>query len=109
MLFLALILISSCASTSETYAPDGSKAHAINCSGTARNWGMCYETAGNICGAKGYEVLSKSENPDSAIIVGRGGVYEAFASSKFQRSMVITCGEVPQHGGIPAVQKSDVE
>lgn len=105
-----LILLTSCASTSETYSSDGSKAHTINCSGTARNWGMCYETAGNICGANGYEVLSKDENPSSAINVSDGSLAAAFMSSKYQRVLTITCREVhPAKTATPSVAITDAE
>src|SRR6266436_3273938 len=49
-----------CASSSKTFDADGKEAHVLNCSGTARNWGMCLEKAGEICGTKGYEIVQKS-------------------------------------------------
>lgn len=37
--------------------PDGSMGHHVTCGGTLFSMGDCIERAGNICGAKGYEVL----------------------------------------------------
>ena len=56
----AAVLAGGCASAHQTYTSDGKVGHSLNCSGTARNWGMCYEKAGELCGAKGYDVLQKS-------------------------------------------------
>jgi hypothetical protein len=40
------LLLAGCASSRETYLADGTKGFSLDCSGTARNWGMCYEKAG---------------------------------------------------------------
>lgn len=53
-------LLLGCASASKTYGPDGREVHSINCSGLARTWGMCLEKAGEICGAKGYDVMTST-------------------------------------------------
>mgnify|MGYP001770497693 CR=1 FL=1 len=57
---LIIVLISGCATATKTFTSDGKQGYSINCSGTALNWGMCYEKAGQLCGTKGYEVLEKS-------------------------------------------------
>ena len=54
------LLIVGCATSSKTLDTEGKEAQVLNCSGMARNWGMCYEKAGELCGAKGYEVIDKS-------------------------------------------------
>ena len=84
----ALTILAGCASTSETYTADGRQGHSINCSGTARNWGMCLEKAGEICGQRGYVVLDKSG--DQGFVAG-GSQTGAFASSTFARTMLIQC------------------
>lgn len=57
---LLLLLMTGCATSREIYTSQGQLGHSINCSGSALNWGMCYEKAGKLCGEKGYEVLEKS-------------------------------------------------
>jgi len=54
---ISIIILSACASSSSTYAPDGREAFSLNCSGTMRDWGMCHEKAGELCGTKGYDIL----------------------------------------------------
>ena len=48
-----MLFIFSCANVSKAYVPDGGEAYSLNCSGTARNWGMCYEKAEEICKERG--------------------------------------------------------
>jgi predicted alpha/beta hydrolase len=59
-LLLLAVCLTGCATASKTFTADGKEGYNINCSGSALNWGMCYEKAGELCGAKGYEVLEKS-------------------------------------------------
>ena len=97
-LILAITALTACANSSQTYTADGKVGHSINCSGTVRNWGMCYEKAGEICGAKGYEVLEKNgEKGITASGSGSGvaGTYnESFQmNSTHSRILIITCKE----------------
>jgi hypothetical protein len=77
-------LLAGCASSSTTYAPDGGVAHSISCSGLARSWGACYEKAGDLCGAAGYDVM----NPDTDQNLLFNG---SFGGSKQSRSLLIAC------------------
>lgn len=82
------VLAGGCASGSQTYGPDGKQAFAINCSGMARNWGMCYEKAGELCGTRGYEVINQSGDQGAgASITPSGG----FGGSVISRSLLIKC------------------
>lgn len=61
LLIMALVSITSlqgCATASQTYLPDGRMGFNLNCSGSMLNWGVCQEKAGEICGARGYDVIS---------------------------------------------------
>lgn len=87
-LLLGFIFLSGCASSSKTFAPDGSEAHSLNCSGTARNWGMCYEKAGNICKDKGYDILAGGSDQDATLVANNGSV---FAGTKHNRNLLIKC------------------
>lgn len=61
LLALAVPLFATgCASSSKTYGPNGEVAYSLNCSGTVRSWGMCLEKAGDLCGTRGYNVVSSS-------------------------------------------------
>lgn len=57
---LVLIMaISACAMVSETYMPDGSKGYSISCDGAAVGINVCFEKAGNLCGAVGYDIITR--------------------------------------------------
>lgn len=88
-LFIATIL-SGCATASKTYTADGKEGYNITCSGSALNWGMCYEKAGQLCGTKGYEVLEKSGDQGALL---SGNQYGLYAGSVINRSMIIKCKE----------------
>ena len=55
----ASILITSCAIANKTYLPDGTLGHSISCDGSAVGMNVCFEKAGEICGAKGYKLLNR--------------------------------------------------
>jgi hypothetical protein len=83
-----VILLSGCASASRTYGPDGKEAFVINCSGLARNWGMCYEKAGNLCTTKGYEVIGRGGDSGAVASVNPSG---GFAGSVISRTLLVKC------------------
>jgi hypothetical protein len=89
---VVLILVGACATTHESYAPDGRKAYALNCSGKARGWDKCFAAAGNICGAKGYDVLDRNSEDSSGGAVGGGnGTFGGGWGKTNERSMLIAC------------------
>jgi hypothetical protein len=87
-LFALCAIVAGCATSRETFLPDGEKGHSINCSGTALNWGMCYEKAGDICGSRGYTVIAGGS--DQGVVVA-GNQYGLYGGSVMNRSMLIKC------------------
>lgn len=87
---LCLMALAGCANSSKTYGPDGKAAYSLNCSGSARSWGHCEEKAGKICGAKGYNIMSRSTD-QNAMAGGSGGSWYGQAGNS--RSMLIQCKE----------------
>lgn len=89
-----------CVSSQETFTPAGQKGHVINCTpgwtggivGAVANaqtsWGQCYQRAGEICGARGYNILQQVGEGQAYAQVGQGG---GFASTTNNRMMVIEC------------------
>jgi hypothetical protein len=71
----ATLFLVGCVSSQETFTADGSKGHVISCTPTwtgglvgavansATSWGTCFQRAGDICGARGYTVLVRSDEP----------------------------------------------
>lgn len=90
ILLLIATILGGCATASKTYTADGKEGYNITCSGSALNWGMCYEKAGNLCGSKGYEVLEKSGDQGALL---SGNQYGLYAGSVINRSMIIKCKE----------------
>lgn len=84
------VIVAGCATSRETFLPDGGKGHSINCSGTALNWGMCYEKAGDICGAKGYVVIAGGSDQGAVVA---GNQYGLYGGSVMNRSMLVKCKE----------------
>ncbi|OQY00498.1 MAG: hypothetical protein B6I26_07980 [Desulfobacteraceae bacterium 4572_130] len=82
------IFLGGCAIAKKTYTSNGKEGYSINCSGSALNWGMCYEKAGKICGSAGYEVLQKSSDQGNIIAGNQFGIY---GGSLINRSMIIKC------------------
>lgn len=81
-----MVFLGGCATASKTYTSDGKEGYSINCSGSALNWGMCYEKAGELCGTKGYEVLEKSGDTGAMVTAGQHGF---LGGSVINRSMII--------------------
>lgn len=89
-LSLMAVALNGCASVRKTYTSTGKEGYSINCSGTASTWGNCYERAGDICGAKGYEVLEKiGEN----LATSSGNLLEQHSGTDINRNMIIKCKE----------------
>jgi len=92
---LAAIILAGCVSSQETFTADGSKGHVIACPSTAglvgamTNWGTCYQRAGELCGARGYSVLSRSDEPGFAAGWDRQG---GGMGTTANRMMIVRCG-----------------
>ena len=72
-----VFLCASCVSSSKTFLPDGSEGYVVTCSGSMLSWGDCEAKAGSLCGAGGYEIVSKNANQQNV--------------SSSERSMMIAC------------------
>ncbi|HVE06756.1 MAG TPA: hypothetical protein VNE00_05835 [Paraburkholderia sp.] len=87
----AVAALAGCSSTTTmTYLPNGDTGFAINCSGSdaSSNWGKCYEQAGQVCGAYGYDVISKDVDNGATSGGSIGGILGANVKN---RSMVVRC------------------
>lgn len=88
VVFMVFALVSGCATAKKTYVADGREGYSINCSGSALNWGMCAEKAGQICGAAGYDVLEKVGDQGTFVSANQNSLY---GGSIMNRSMLIAC------------------
>lgn len=85
-----VLLLSGCATSTKTYAPDGREAYAIECSGMALSWASCQAKAGDLCGSKGYDLISAGGDKGAMASADANTGY-AFAGSSISRSMYIAC------------------
>ena len=83
--------MTACSATSkEIYAADGRKGHIVTCSGAgvvgaiSTSWGQCYEKAGQICGARGFDIKERTGEMSQHVVSGDG--YTAHS-----RMMIIQC------------------
>jgi hypothetical protein len=85
---LGFIFLAGCTTAKVTRGPDGREAHSINCSGTANSWNACYEKAGELCGARGYDVVDKTGDTGSTFNAGAGW---ATGTSFATRTLLVSC------------------
>lgn len=84
--------LSGCASASKTYGPDGKEAYSLNCSGAARSWGMCLEKAGDLCGTRGYSIVSAVGDVGNLTVASATTQNANLVSgSVMSRSMIVSC------------------
>jgi len=87
-LLLIAVALGGCASARKIHILDGSEGYSINCSGGDSTWGNCYEKAGDVCGARGYNILEKiSEQSTSS----SGNIIEQHGGTATNRNMIIKC------------------
>lgn len=57
---LCVVLLGGCTSYKQTHLDSGEVGYSIKCDSLgSRSWTGCYLKAGEICGDRGYEVVSK--------------------------------------------------
>jgi len=97
----AAISLAGCSNSKQIYTADGQQGHVVTCTpawtggiigqvaSASTSWGQCYEKAGELCGAAGYDIVQQ---------VGEGGVYgqvggqnSGFVSSTNNRTMIVKC------------------
>lgn len=78
------VVLAGCATAKETYTPDGRQGYSIQCSGLVLSWANCYEKAGAICVARGYDIISRSDE--------RGAIATTtYAGTTVTRTMLVAC------------------
>ncbi len=88
LILFIITLLFACTIASRTYVPSGEEGYSITCSGSLQTWGNCFEKAGELCGSKGYEVITKSD--EQGAVIG-GSKSSFFGGTTFHRSMIIKC------------------
>lgn len=86
---LLAFALAGCAIAKETYLPDGTKGHSISCDGSAVGINVCFEKAGDLCGSRGYDLLSRE---GQIIPMGVGGSSVSGNAAGFQGQSFVSYG-----------------
>lgn len=87
---LVTVLIGACATSDDTYMADGRLGHVIDCTGNRKGWEACVSKAGDICGNRGYDVISKNGETTSQAVAGlQAGMDDGARSGR--RTLVVAC------------------
>jgi hypothetical protein len=93
---LLLSVLCACATSKEMYLPDGSKGYNISCDGSANSMGNCFQKAGELCGSRGYYILTREGEavPFGSTVASANGDsfgYVSQAGMMITRSLFIKC------------------
>ena len=81
-----------CATSSQTHLPSGKIGHVVNCPGSANDWGKCFSKAGEICGAKGYDIVNQSgQVTPMAVFNATNNQASGFSGAMVSRTLMIQC------------------
>lgn len=87
-----LVLLAGCVTATEVHLADGSKGHNISCHGAARNFSHCLQAAGEICGARGYEVVTQQGDAVPFAVQTYGPTAgQGFAGTAVSRNLFVRC------------------
>jgi hypothetical protein len=106
------ILLAGCSNSKQIYTADGQQGQMVTCTpawtggligqlaSASTSWGQCYEKAGELCGAAGYDIIQQIGESGAYGQVGQGG---GFVSSTNNRTMIVKCkGQGPAQAQAPA-------
>lgn len=92
--------LSACTYSRDMYLPDGSVGHSISCGGTLNSFSGCYQKAGELCGAGGYDIVDRNGEAipfsnSSGSIVGNqhmiSGGYQSNFGMIVNRDLFVRC------------------
>jgi hypothetical protein len=91
-ILLLPLLLTACAVAKPTYLPDGRQGISIACDGQVQGMNSCFEKAGELCGAKGYDIVNREQqsSPTGGASFNRYGGW-ASSGSVENRSILIAC------------------
>jgi hypothetical protein len=83
-------MLAGCVASTPIRTADGRQAYAIDCGSgqLSASWTGCYEKAGEICGAHGYNIVERIGEQGYSIYMGQ---YGGAGASDFNRSLIIAC------------------
>jgi hypothetical protein len=88
LVIAAILVLGACTTSKPIYLADGREGHTVNCSGKELNWDNCYQKAGEICEARGYQIISRDESQDTSMT---GTQFGFIGGTNTGRVLVIAC------------------
>jgi hypothetical protein len=85
-------LLTGCAMSKQAYLPDGRLGHSISCDGSAVGMNVCFEKAGELCGARGYDLVSREGQivPFGTASVSASGGFATYGAMN-TKSILVAC------------------
>ena len=89
--------LAGCVTDQPTYLADGSQGHHVTCGGAIFSMGDCQKRAAEICGPRGFQILSGGTESTPYAIVGanvNANSGSAYGSSGriVNRDLIVKCG-----------------
>jgi hypothetical protein len=84
---LAVVMLAGCAASVEPMpGPSGELSYSIDCT-NSDSWTACYAKAGEVCGAKGYNIVDRISGQEG---YGTYGAY-GWSATYETRTLVVEC------------------
>ena len=103
LVFLATLLLNGCSSVDPIRFADGNPGYRASCPGFGDNFSRCYQRASEVCGAAGYDLMTRdgSTRYDKLRREGystQGAEYRLLYGSVHFRSVYLRCRNAPTLG-----------
>ena len=77
VVFAMVLVIGGCTTTREVYFADGSNGHLVGCYYAYQSFGSCLVTAGDICEARGFQVVNQQGEAVPFAVGSRGYIAQS--------------------------------
>jgi len=67
LLLLAAAALAGCSTDSKKHTPQVPGAVTVHCNKSSLRWDACYEAAADLCGAKGYQIISGGDRDTPSV------------------------------------------
>lgn len=99
-ILLAALVVAGCSTSQPMYTASGEQGHVVTCTplwngglvgaiaNASTSWAQCYQKAGDLCGAAGYDIIQQEGEEGVYGQAAHGG---GFVSSTKNRMMIVKC------------------
>jgi hypothetical protein len=60
-LLLLVTVMTGCSAPPDKHTPENTGSVRVHCNKSSLRWDACYEMAANVCGKKGYQIVSDDD------------------------------------------------